>query len=156
MDYGFTADEVFEMAQRIEQNGASFYRTAAEGVNDAGFKKILLDLALMEDEHEKTFADMRASLSEKEKGAMVFDPENQAGQYLKALADTRIFFQKALDLSNMIEILKEALTAEKESIVFYLGMKEMIPDGRGKSRIDAIIQEEMNHIQVISQKLLAL
>ena len=156
MDYGFTADEVFEMAQRIEQNGASFYRTAVEGVNDAGFKKILLDLALMEDEHEKTFADMRASLSEKEKGAMVFDPENQAGQYLKALADTRIFFQKALDLSNMIEILKEALTAEKESIVFYLGMKEMIPDGRGKSRIDAIIQEEMNHIQVISQKLLAL
>ncbi len=156
MDYGFTADEIFEMAQRIEKNGAAFYRTAAQGTSDSAFKKMLLDLALMEDEHEKTFADMRASLSEKEKGATVFDPENQADQYLKALADTRIFFQKALDLSSMIEILKEALTAEKDSIVFYLGMKEMIPDGRGKSRIDAIIKEEMNHIQVISQKLLAL
>lgn len=156
MDYGFTADEIFEMAQRIEQNGAAFYRTAAQGASDAAFKTMLLDLARMEDEHEKTFADMRASLSEKEKGATVFDPENQAGQYLKSLADTRIFFQKALDLSSMVEILKEALTAEKDSIVFYLGMKEMIPDGRGKSRIDAIIQEEMNHIQVISQKLLAL
>jgi len=32
----------------------------------------------------------------------------------------------------------------------------MIPDGRGKNRIEAIIKEEMNHIQVISQKLLAL
>lgn len=156
MDYGFTADEIFEMAQRIEQNGAAFYRTAAQGASDAAFKTMLLDLARMEDEHEKTFADMRASLSEKEKGATVFDPENQAGQYLKSLADTRIFFQKALDLSSMVEILKEALTAEKDSIVFYLGMKEMIPDRRGKSRIDAIIQEEMNHIQVISQKLLAL
>ncbi len=156
MDYGFTADEIFEMAQQIEKNGASFYRAAAEGASDAAFKTMLLDLALMEDEHEKTFADMRASLSEKEKGAAVFDPENQAGQYLKALADTRIFFHKALDLSSKVEILKEALTAEKDSIVFYLGMNEMIPDGRGKNRIDAIIKEEMNHIQVISQKLLAL
>ena len=156
MDYGFTADEIFEMAQQIEKNGASFYRAAAEGTSDAAFKTMLLDLALMEDEHEKTFAEMRASLSAKEKGAAVFDPENQAGQYLKALADTRIFFHKALDLSSKVEILKEALTAEKDSIVFYLGMNEMIPDGRGKNRIDAIIKEEMNHIQVISQKLLAL
>jgi rubrerythrin len=156
MDYGFTADEIFEMAQQIEKNGASFYRAAAEGVDNAIFKKMLLNLARMEDEHEKTFTDMRASLSAKEKSATFFDPENQAGQYLKALADTRVFFNKALDLSSMVEILKEALVAEKDSIVFYLGMKEMIPNERGKSRIDAVIKEEMNHIQVISQKLLAL
>ena len=56
----------------------------------------------------------------------------------------------------MEEILKEAILAEKDSIVFYLGMKELVPENFGKTKIDAIIKEEMAHINLLSSKLVAL
>jgi len=56
----------------------------------------------------------------------------------------------------MEEILKKAILAEKDSIVFYLGMKEMVPVNSGKTKIDAIIKEEMVHIKLLSSKIVAL
>ena len=153
MGYDFNADEIFEMAEQIERNGASFYRKSAELIADPAEKKLLLDLAAMEDEHEKTFADLRAGLSEREKTATVFDPGGEAALYLRALADTRVFFEKKIDMSSMEEILKQAILAEKDSIVFYLGMKEMVPENFGKAKIDAIIKEEMTHIKLLSKEL---
>ncbi len=110
----------------------------------------------MEDEHEKTFADLRAGLSKKEKAATVFDPEGETTLYLHALADTRVFFEKNIDPSSIKDILKEAISAEKDSIVFYLGMKEIVPEKLGKAKIDAIIREEMTHIKLLSKELVAL
>jgi rubrerythrin len=115
----------------------------------------LLSLADMEDEHEKTFRTLRRALSESEKASTVFDPEGEAALYLKALADTRVFFEKDIDSSILEDILKEAITAEKDSIVFYLGMKELVPEALGKERIDVIIKEEMSHIKILSKALVA-
>ena len=101
MSYDFNADDVFEMAEQIEKNGAIFYRQAAADVSEEDAKTFLLDLAAMEDDHEKTFSTMRKTLSEKEKTTTVFDPNGEAAGYLKALADTRIFFEKEIDTSSM-------------------------------------------------------
>lgn len=155
MTYDFNADEIFEMAQEIERNGAKFYRNAIEKVSNPAEQKLLSDLAEMEDEHEKTFAVLRKTLSEKEKGGTVFDPNDEATLYLRALADTRVFFEKELDISSMEKILKTAISAEKDSIVFYLGMKDAVPENLGKDKIDAIIKEEMGHIKLLSKELLA-
>ncbi|MEA3278987.1 MAG: ferritin family protein [Thermodesulfobacteriota bacterium] len=156
MVYDFNADEIFEMAEQIERNGASFYRKSAEAITDPGAKKLLLDLAAMEDEHEKTFADLRKGLSEKEKAITAFDPEDEAVLYLRALADTRVFFEKKIDTSSMKDILEEAILSEKASIVFYVGMKEVVPVNLGKTKIDTIIKEEMAHIKLLSKELVAL
>ena len=56
--------------------------------------------------------------------ATAFDPEGEAALYLRSLDYTRVFFEKKIDTSSMEEILKEAILAEKDSIVFYLGMNE--------------------------------
>jgi len=144
------------MAEQLERNGAKFYRTAAENVADPSAKELLLGLAAMEDEHEKTFASLRADLSEKEKAATVFDPEGDFIHYLRALADTRIFFEKEIDISSMKDILKAAVEAEKDAIVFYLGMKNLVPDKLGKDKLDIIIKEEMGHIIILSKELIAL
>jgi len=156
MVYGFTADDVFEMAEQLERNGAKFYRTAAENVSDPKSKELLIELAAMEDEHEKTFAILRADLSEAEKTTTVFDPEDESALYLRALADTRVFFEKEIDVSSMKDILKAAILAEKDSIVFYLGMKDFVPDQLGKNKLDTIIKEEMGHIRILSKELVSL
>ena len=58
------------------------------------------------------------------------------------------FFEKKIDMSSMEEILKQAIVAEEESIVLYLGMKEMVPENLGKAKINSIIKTEMTHIKL--------
>lgn len=116
---------------------------------------MLLQLAQMEDAHEKTFQSIRETLTADDTQTTVFDPQGESVLYLKALADTRVFFEKEIDTSNMRGILMAAIQAEKDSIVFYLGMKEAVARDRGKARIDEIIKEEMGHIRLLSRELSA-
>jgi len=156
MRYDFNADDVFEMAQQLERNGAKFYQDSAASVEGKEAKQLLVKLANMELDHEKTFKQMRSDLAAAEKQSTVFDPEGEAILYLRALADTRVFFEKEIDTTSMREILKAAIEAEKDSIVFYLGMREMVPEKLGQDRLDEIIKEEMGHIRMLSKELVAL
>ena len=156
MSLDFNADEVFVIAEEIERNGAKFYRTAAENIEEPESKKFLLDLAVMEDEHEQTFKKMRSELTRDEKVMTTFDPEGESEGYLRSLADTRVFYEKKIDTTSLKEIYKSAIIAEKDSIVFYLGIKEVVPVHLGKDKLDEIIKEEMSHIRLISKKLLEL
>ena len=156
MSYDFNADEVFEMAEQMERNGAKFYRDAAETAADPSNKEMLIGLSKMEEAHEKIFESMRADLTAAEKASTVFDPSGEASLYLRALVDSRVFFKKEIDVTSMVEILKSAIEAEKDAIVFYLGMKEAISQNFGRDRIEAIIKEEMGHIKFLSSKLVSL
>jgi rubrerythrin len=165
MSFDFSADEIFEMAVQIERNGAKFYRSSAGAVQEPSSRELLTSLAAMEDEHEKTFSSMRGELTETEKSKTTFDPEEEGYLYLKALADSRVFVERKVpnldakaksDKEMLEEILKFAIGAEKESIVFYLGMKDAVPEKLGQSRLDGIIREEMGHIRLLSNRLVSL
>ena len=166
MSHGFNADEIFEMAMQIERNGANFYRQMAENFSDIPIRRLFLGFAEMEDRHEKAFASLRADLSDQEREPTVFDPEGEATLYLQALADLRVFDEKAEENFGLSEELPEtekvkkillaAIGLEKESIVFYLGMKDLVPANLGKNRIDDIIKEEMNHLRLLGNKLASL
>lgn len=156
MRYDFNADDVFEIAEQMERNGAAFYRGAAGRVTDPGHKALLAGLAEMEVEHEETFASMREELKGKEREPTVFDPEGESERYLRALADTRVFFEKRMDTSTMEGILLAAIQAEKDSIVFYLGMKDLVPRDLGAGKMDRIVREEMAHLRSLSTELVRL
>ena len=156
MGIDFNADEVFEIAEQIERNGAKFYRLASEKINDANKKQLLVNLAKMEDEHEQIFKALRSKLSMDEKIQTTFDPEGESERYLRALADTRVFYEKDVIPTSLEDILKFAITTEKDSIVFYLGLKEVVPVHLGKQKLDDIIKEEMGHISLLSKELLEL
>jgi rubrerythrin len=163
MTYDFNADEIFEMAEQIEINGANFYRKMADNISDAAIRQLFLDFAAMEDDHRKVFADMRATLSKQERESRVFDPEGESAQYLQALADLRVFDKKAEEAFSLSDGLNEpeklrevfwgAISREKESIVFYLGLKGLVPEKLGRNKIDDIIQEEMKHLRLLTNKL---
>jgi rubrerythrin len=153
MSYGFNVDEIFEMAIQMEVNGGTFYRSAAAATNDSDAKTLLEDLARMEDDHEELFKALRNELSGDLKTQTVFDPEGESALYLRALVDSKVFFEKTVDTSSMKSVLKEAIVAEKDAIVFYLGMKEMVAGEEGKKKIDTIIKEEMGHIRTLTGEL---
>ena len=156
MMYDFNANDILKMAEQMERNGEKFYRTAADSLDDQDKKDLLNRLADMEVQHEKIFKALRAELTEKEKATTVFDPQGEAAQYLKALVDTKVFFEKEMDVSSMEKIFKAALEAEKDTIVFYLGIKDAVPQNLGQNRLDSIIKEEMGHVQLISRELIRL
>ncbi len=159
MAISFNADEIFEIAEQIEKNGAKFYRKAADLKALSEKKEFLIKLADMEDEHGRIFASMRAKLLKNERDAQAFDPDNEAALYLKAVADGYVFNVKAnpedelKGVEALEDVLKIAIGKEKDSIVFYLGMKDMTPFRLGKERIDEIIKEEMQHVTQLSGEL---
>lgn len=162
MSVFFSADEVLEIAEQIERTGSRFYRRASQGFADANARELFLDLAIMEDEHQKVFAAMRADLSPQEREPVVPDPYAEAVLYLRETADGELFdvmadpSKRLTGKETMQEILRMSIALEKDSMVFYLGIKEMVPERLGKDRIDGIIKEEKHHIAMLTKELAAL
>jgi len=162
MSITFNADEIFEMAEKIERDGAGFYRQAAKNAADKGTKQMFLDLASMEDRHLAIFQEMRKQLGDREKEETVFDPDNEAAMYLQTMAKghgwegKKSLTESLTGNEKLGDILKIALEAENNSVVFYTGLKESVPPRAGRDKIEAIIKEELGHIAVLNQKMTAL
>ena len=162
MVYDFNVKEIFEMAIRIEENGGRFYRKAADLQPDEESRTFLEKLAAMEDRHAQIFEKMQMRLSDVEKVPTVFDPNDESSRYLAAMADTHggEGSPSAADALTGQESLKEiidiAIGLEKESILFYLGLKDFVPPKFGQDKLDEIIAEERRHIiqlNAVRQKL---
>lgn len=162
----FNADEVFEIAEQMERNGAKFYRRAAEYAVSANTRNILLNLAEMEVEHERVFVAMREDVSRNAPDwvAKFFDVEgqHQAALYLRAIADGRVFDLRSdptaalTGIEGPAEIFRTAIGLEKDSVIFYWGIREAVPEYLGRDKIDAIIREEIGHIAILTRELAGL
>jgi rubrerythrin len=162
MSVTFNADEIFEMAEQIERNAGRFYREAASKTSDQQMKSMFLSLAAMEDGHLRTFQEMRKGLSDQEKGGTTFDPDNEAVLYLQALADSKGFegmispTRKLTGKESPRELLEIAIAAEKNSVLYYVGLKDLVPTEASRDRVEAIIREEMQHLADLRRQLSAL
>ena len=155
----FSADEILEIAEQIERDGAAFYRRSSEGIDDEETRELLLGLVEWEEEHLRLFASMREKLSSEESPEWVYDPNSEAGEYLPAFAEGQVFdltFRPAEALSGSespADILRTAIGLERDSIVFYLGIEDAVPEALGKEQVREIIQQEKDHIVLLSRRL---
>lgn len=162
MSVPLNADEIFAIAEQIERNAQRFYRRAAQDSDDSNLCKMLLDFAAMEIRHEKIFSAMRADLSRREKTPTVPEPWGEAALYLRGIADGHVFDTRQ-DPTEWLtgketkeDILRAAIGYEKDSVIFYLGIKDVVPPELGKDKIDAILKEEMSHVADLSDELASL
>lgn len=158
MTVTFNALEVFEIAEQIERNGTNFYIRAAELFDDPNTRDLFLRLAEWEREHERTFAQMKQQLSEKDQQASTSKPEDflPDPRVMAGLAVFGIRSNPTNELhgrQNRTDVLRRAVEKEKDSIVFYHGLKEFVPAEADKEKIDDIIKEEMKHIVILDQSL---
>ena len=153
MGYEFNLDEVITMAEEIERNGARFYRRAAAISTDPDARKLFEDLAGWEDSHERLFKRWHQEMLTPElEAATVPDPNGDQELYLQAMAEQHVFTRN-LDTEKLVDdaadvqsILSLALDFERDSILFFLGMKAMVPPHLGQDRIDRLVAEEMSHV----------
>jgi rubrerythrin len=158
MSIYFNADEIFQMGIEIETNGKRFYETVAKNISDATVRNLFSDLSRWESEHIDLFNKLRQALPDSAKRGDVFDPNQELQLYIKATAESHVFI-KNKDITSLAsgckthsEALDLAITFEKDSVVFYTTMKKVVPEHLGKRQIDLLIDEEISHISILTQK----
>lgn len=159
MNQIFNAREVFEIAEQIERNGAKFYRKAVEAVQDEDAGKLLSKLAKMEDDHERFFSVLKEKQTDAGDEGFPPDMEDQMKTYLHALAEGKVFGNiddvesKIKPGDTIRDILETAIEFEKNTIVYFCGVKEIVPEEFGKGKIDILIREEIGHVAMLMGKL---
>lgn len=159
VDIEFNAFEVFEIAERIERNGAKFYRKAAGLFDETRIRNLFYDLADWETKHEEIFTNMRKQLSEQSQELRTFRPEKNLLVDAQAMARLAVFANKSdpsqefTGKKSKKEIFEKAIQKEKDSIVYHTGLKSFVPARAGQDKIDDIIKEEMHHVRILNQSL---
>ncbi len=159
MDTELTAFEAIEIAERIECNGAKFYRQAAGLCRDPGMASLFLELARWEEEHLKIFGRMKQQYAGRRAGGDHVENGPDAPMKATALAGLAVFgmqpdpSQELNGRESRTEVLKRAVEKEKDSIVFYSGLKDFLTDRQDGAVLDDIIAEEKKHMRLLTESL---
>ncbi|MCK5160625.1 MAG: ferritin family protein [Candidatus Aureabacteria bacterium] len=144
----FAGSEVVEMGIQIEKNGRDFYGVLLEKSKSEKAREIYKYLSAEEGKHIVAFEKVLELIRN-------YEPvESYPGEYfayLKALAGGYVFTRKnkGSEIAEKIKSDNEAVDLgikfEKESIVFYEGMKNVVPE-KERGVIEALINQEKNHL----------
>jgi len=148
----FFGRELFEIAIGVERNGAAFYDSLFNSTKDATARGAYEYLADKEREHIEIFQNMLGSVGEYQ------PPETYTEEYdlyLKALVDSAVFSddQVAREMAQRAgsdaEAIQIGLRAEKDSILFYSEMRDLVRRS-DREVINKIIEEERSHLRQLS------
>ncbi|MDD5713189.1 MAG: ferritin family protein [Smithellaceae bacterium] len=149
----FQASDIVEIAIRIEENGADFYRYAVQIARDEQTKNLFSALAEDELGHEKVFRKIFATMDKSN------PPETYDGEYAGYLHDyvdnKLIFTKQAIDqelakIKDTNAALEFAIRRELDSITYYQEIKRFV-DPAQHVTIDAVIAEERKHFVRLSE-----
>ena len=153
MSISFYGNELINIAIGIERRGIAFYDVLARSTQNVKAREIFQYLVGMERDHIRVFQSM---LDEADKYEV---PEAYAGEYaayLQALVDSAVFTddtvtsELATQSENDIAAIELGVSAEKDSILFYYEMREIVPKST-RATIDKIIAEEKLHLRQLSE-----
>lgn len=154
----FNPVEILDIAIEVEKNGAALYQMLAAHTVDAAAKKAWQFLADAEIQHRELFTAMREASNE---FVVEGSPNAEYDAYMAALAREYIFTSSTMAEAvkkpalSQKEALGFALAIEKESVLVYTGLRRYVAREK-QQEIDRIIDEERNHMVVLTQMRWAL
>ena len=149
----FSGRELIEIAIGIEKNGAIFYDSLAGSTKNPRARDTYKNLADKEREHAVVFQEMLDSAGESK------PPETYTEQYnlyLRALIDSLVFaddkvsLKMAQNVNSDAEAIQIGIGAEKDSILFYVEVKELVRRSDRKV-VAKIIEEERAHLRQLTE-----
>ena len=153
MSISFSGSELINIAIGIERRGIAFYDIMIRSSENAATRDVFQYLANMERGHIQIFQSM---LTEADKYQISETYAGEYATYLQALVDSVVFTddmvtsEMATQADSDIEALELAIGAEKDSILFYYEMKDIMPK-RVQPTVDKIITEEKSHLRQLSE-----
>lgn len=150
MGVELNADDVFAMAEHIETQAAQFYAHLAMTASTSETRRLLQDLARMEEDHTKVFVGMRAAVA-----GPGSEPTAKSREHSRIVAimsiDIKTDLESNFDSNDSTEqLIRKAIDFEKDSVTFFSEMKGMLPDPADREKVDAIIKEELGHILALT------
>jgi len=151
----FEPSELIQVAVEIEKRGAVIYRRLKDKALTGRLKELLEVLAVEEERHREDFLALGQEFSP------AGPPEAYPGEYLdyvQSLVETHLF-SDADALEKLVgeaktekEILKLAARLEKDTILFFGGMRRAIkPEKQGV--IENLIAQEEEHLTKLGMLL---
>lgn len=147
----FAGSEIVEIGIQIEKNGRDFYNALVKKSKDKKAADIFKFLSGEEEKHIKVFQDILD-------GVQKYEPtESYPGEYfayMNALASEYVFTQKdkgeqvARTIATDKEAVEFGIGFEKDSVIFYEGMKKAIPKYDLKV-VEQLIAQEQGHLKML-------
>jgi rubrerythrin len=143
----FEASDIVEVAVRIEENGANFYRYAVQLAAKEELKVLFQRLADEEVRHQRIFTELLAGMDRN------LPPEGYDGEYAAYLhnyVDNRLVFTTEAFTAELSKLRDEAsaldfaIQRELDAIHYYREIRELLPADQ-RQAIERIITEEKGH-----------
>jgi rubrerythrin len=146
----YSIREVIEQAIQTEKMGSELYLAmAGRFEKDEKLRKLFETLAVKEQEHEKTFTELKEKVNNRR-----VEHWEEVSQYLRAIVESEFFLgnNKALPsldhLENIEDAVRYAIAFEKETLLYYHSMKDLI---REQDVLNRLIDEEKGHVVWLSE-----
>jgi len=143
MSIRFSESSLLNIAIGIERRGIAFYDVMARTSESPEVSHVFVHLAAMEREHLELFQSMLSKSNSTVSG--------EAPEFLQALVDSSVFTDDLVEselatrTGTVTGALELAIVAEKDSILFYYEMREIMPPGI-RAPLSQIINEEKSHL----------
>lgn len=142
--------ELVQLAINIEKRGMEFYDAAHSTAVDSKSKELYKHLYNEEVKHMELFTELYNHIKDitTVDDSYLFDENVSA--YLKSLVEEEVFKTSALaqdkNKPTLDNIVREAIKAEKNSILFYTELALHIKDEEVLNILDILIEEEKKHL----------
>lgn len=149
---GIQGQELIGIAIGVEQRGIAFYDVIARSADDAGAGRVFQHLANMERQHIQVFQEMLGHSDERD--ILVVARAEQP--YLESLLASSVFSddlatsEMATRVSSDLEALDLAIVAEKDSILLYYQLHEMMAAST-HAALDRVMAEEKKHLGQLTE-----
>ncbi len=158
----FSDLEGLRIAMEIEDRGRNFYQKAYENAQKPEHKDLFLLLKHEEVAHYETFKRMYEQLkTEDASNDMEYLFDQESSRYLTVLAEGHVFPDNesaaaaVAKLNTLEEVLKLALQAEKDSILFYDELARQSKFEKAKQVFLRLKEEEQTHVVKLREMIKA-
>lgn len=155
MDAKYSGREIIEMAIQIEKKGAEFFDVIAKISRQPKVKNILQRMAEHEREHIKVFESLKAKDNILQNESSI-NNWKQVSPYFRSLIETKVIPDSSegedlsKELQDEIGAIHIAISFEKDNILFYQEIRDMVLEQEQRI-LDKLILEEKDHIQRLAE-----
>lgn len=152
----FNASELAQAAVQIERRGQQFYAQAAAKVASDDVRSFFANFVEEEAAHERLFQALADRLGQAPLPA--WSTQDEYGDYLDALLDSHsLFGEGSVDdalrqVADQASAIRMAMNFEKDTLLFFTEMKDLVPDNE-KKFVQECIDEERTHLRMLKAKM---
>ena len=142
----FTANELLDIAVRLERNGDAIYRQAIEKVTNPELASLLEWMADEEGKHAEYFEEMKSEVTATPTNEVA---EEFGRKLFNEMLGDQSFSLKDVDFSQIDQVndmITTFIEFEKDTVLFYKMLDAFVDDEENRETLKRIIGEENRHI----------